>query len=81
MLGVEGDRSRCTLERRPASADLRQIVAHLETVGPLLAEMLEIADLTRLEIHGPEADLAILKPALAGLNPTWFTTVMGVALS
>lgn len=56
-------------------------LAHLDTVGPLLAEMLKISDLTRLEIHGPEADLAILKPALAGLSPIWFTTVMGVARS
>jgi len=53
-------------------------LAHLQTVGPLLEEMLKIADLTRLEIHGPEAELAMMKPALAGLNPAWFATACGV---
>ena len=53
-------------------------LAHLQTVGPLLDELLKIADLTRLEIHAPEADLVLLKPALAALNPTWFTTVLGI---
>ena len=53
-------------------------LAHLQTVGPLLDELLKIADLTRLEIHAPEADLVLLKSALAALNPTWFTTVLGI---
>jgi len=47
-------------------------------VGPLLEQMLAMADLTRLEIHGPAAELELMKPALAGLNPAWFETVCGV---
>lgn len=53
-------------------------LAHLTTVGPLLEQMLGMADLTRLEIHGPAAELELMKPALAGLNPAWFETVCGV---
>ena len=53
-------------------------LAHLTTVGALLEEMLKHADITRLEIHGPAADLEIMKPVLAGLNPTWFETACGI---
>lgn len=47
-------------------------LAHLDNVGALLAEALTIADLTRLEIHGPADELAKLKAPLAHLNPSWF---------
>ena len=63
---------------REAYTTATAALAHLDTVGPLLGEMLKIADLTRLEIHGPEAELEIMKPVLAGLNPTWFSTVTGI---
>jgi hypothetical protein len=35
--------------------------------------MLKSADLTRLEIHGPAAELEKLKKPLAHLSPKWFT--------
>lgn len=63
---------------REAYTDAPAALAHLDTVGPLLGKMLEIADLTRLEIHGPAAELDIMRPMLAGLNPTWFSTVTGL---
>lgn len=47
-------------------------LAHLDNVGALLAQALTIADLTRLEIHGPAEELEKLKAPLAHLNPTWF---------
>ncbi len=47
-------------------------LAHLDNVGELLAEALTIADLTRLEIHGPAEELEKLKAPLAHLNPVWF---------
>ena len=48
------------------------ILAHLENIGALLAEMLTMSDLTRLEVHGPAAELEKLKAPLAHLNPKWF---------
>jgi quinol monooxygenase YgiN len=48
------------------------LLAHLENVGALLAEALKIADLTRLEVHGPAAELEKLRKPLAHLNPQWF---------
>jgi hypothetical protein len=50
------------------------VLGHLENVGPLLAEMLRMADLTRVELHGPAAELEKLKAPLAHLNPQWFVT-------
>lgn len=71
---TRGDEIFCREAYTTAAAAL----AHLDTVGPLLEEMLKIADLTRLEIHGPEAELELMKPALSGLNPSWFAAVAGI---
>ena len=49
------------------------VVAHLDNVGALLAEMLTMADLIRLELHGPASELEKLRSPLAHLNPAWFT--------
>jgi quinol monooxygenase YgiN len=58
---------------REGYTDAEGILAHLDNVGALLAEMLTMADLTRLEVHGPAAELEKLKEPLAHLNPAWFT--------
>jgi len=58
---------------REAYEDAEALVAHVENIGALLAEMLKSADLTRLEIHGPAAELEKLKKPLAHLSPKWFT--------
>jgi len=52
--------------------------AHLANVGALLNELLTLADLVRLEIHGPAAELDKLKDSLAGLNPAYFIHDCGV---
>jgi quinol monooxygenase YgiN len=49
------------------------LLAHLDNVGALLAEALKIADLTRLEIHGPDEELDKLRRPLAHLKPEFFT--------
>jgi quinol monooxygenase YgiN len=48
------------------------LLTHLDNVGALLAEMLKLADLTRVEVHGPAKELEKLKGPLAHLNPAWF---------
>ncbi len=53
------------------------LLAHLGNVGPLLQEALKIAEITRLEVHGPEAELAKLRQPLAELNPQFFTLEYG----
>jgi len=49
------------------------LLAHLDNVSALLTEMLKVADLTRVEVHGPAQELEKLKRPLAHLNPAWFT--------
>ena len=66
---LNGDEVFC----REGYADAEGLLAHLENVGALLAEALKIADLTRLEVHGPAAELDKLKKPLAHLHPAWFT--------
>jgi quinol monooxygenase YgiN len=48
------------------------LLAHLQNAEALLAKMLTISDLIRLEVHGPAAELEKLKTPLVHLNPAWF---------
>ena len=63
---------------REGYVDAEGVLTHLENVGAMLGEALKIADLTRLELHGPATELEKLKGPLAALNPTWFTYECGV---
>jgi quinol monooxygenase YgiN len=68
-----GDQAHC----REGYADADALLNHLENVGPLLQEALKIADLARLEIHGPEEELAKLRKPLASLKPQFFVLECG----
>ena len=68
-----GDEAHC----RDGYADAEGALAHLENVGQLLEEALRIVQLTRLEIHGPEEELAKLRGPLAKLNPQFFVLEYG----
>ncbi len=57
---------------REGYRDAESLLAHLENVGPLLNRALKITEITRLEIHGPESELAKLRNPLADLNPQFF---------
>src|SRR5438105_13898296 len=65
---VNGDEIFC----REGYTDADGVLAHLDNVGALLAEMLTMADLTRAEVHGPAAELDKLKAPPAPLNPSPF---------
>ncbi len=58
-----------------ATPGRRLLLAHLENVGALLSEAFKIADLTRLEVHGPASELDKLRGPLAHLKPAWFVRV------
>lgn len=53
------------------------MLAHLDNVGALLKEALKIARITRLEVHGPAAELDKLRGPMGGLKPQWFTLAEG----
>lgn len=63
---------------REAYANAEAALAHVTSVGPLIERMLKLADLARLEVHGPAPELDQLRGPLAGLNPTWFVYERGV---
>ncbi len=48
------------------------VLAHVQNVGDLLDEMLTLADLTRIEFHGPAAELDKLRAPMAALNARFF---------
>lgn len=62
---------------REGYADAEGLLAHLDNVGALLKELLGIAALTRLEVHGPSGELDKLREPLADLNPTYFVLEYG----
>ena len=53
------------------------VLAHLDNVGDLLAEALELSELVRLEVHGPASELDQLREPLAQLKPQFFTLEPG----
>lgn len=71
---VNGDEVFC----REAYLDADGVLAHLTSVGALLDKMLAISTLSRLEVHGPAAELEKLKGPLGDLKPSWFLYECGV---
>ena len=69
----DGDVVHC----REGYEDAEGALAHLQNVGSLLEEAFKISDLTSLEIHGPEEELAKLREPLADFNPRFFTLEYG----
>lgn len=69
----DGDVAHC----REGYEDAEGALAHLENIGPLLGEILKISELTRLEIHGPEEELAKLREPMADLKPQAFVLEYG----
>src|SRR5215467_9165262 len=53
----DGDQVHCREGYRDAVA----AIAHIENVAGLLTELVKIADVTRFELHGPEAELDKLR--------------------
>jgi quinol monooxygenase YgiN len=68
---INGDEVFC----REGYTDAEGVLAHLENVGAMLAEAMKIADLIRVELHGPAVELDKLREPLAHLKPAWFVEV------
>lgn len=69
----DGSLAHCREGYRNAEA----LLAHLDNVGAILGEALKIAEIVRLEIAGPEAELAKLRSPLAAFNPQFFVLECG----
>jgi quinol monooxygenase YgiN len=64
---------------REAYVDAEGLLHHLDSVGALLGHAMKIADLVRVEVHGPAKELEKLKEPLAHLKPEWFVVADSVA--
>jgi hypothetical protein len=53
---------------REAYANADAWVAHLGNIGDIFGEMLKVADLSRLEVHGPEAELVTVRKTLGDMG-------------
>ena len=69
----DGDEAHC----REGYVDADALLTHCENVRPLIDESMQISDLTRLEIHGPEEELARLREPLAEFSPQFFVLECG----
>lgn len=69
-----GDQVHC----REGYQDAEGVLSHLENVGMLLQEAMKISEITRLEIHGPEEELAKLREPLAEMQLQFFTLEYGL---
>ncbi len=71
---VSGDVVFC----REAYTDAAGVLVHLANVDAELKQMLTLSELSRLEVHGPAAELEQLKGPLGGLQPAWFAYECGL---
>ncbi len=63
---------------REAYVDADAVLAHLANCGEALGEFLKVADLVRIELHGPAEELEKLKPTFADFNPDYFALDCGI---
>jgi len=69
----DGDVAHC----REGYENAEALLKHVENVGALIQESLTIADVQRLELHGPQSELNKLREPLAAFNPQHFALELG----
>ena len=63
---------------REAYIGAEGLLAHVENVSEQLGKFLELADLIRLEVHGPAEEIEKLRTPLGALNPDFFIRETGL---
>jgi len=66
---------------REGYADYHGVLEHLRNVDEELKELLTLAKVSRVEVHGLEQQLAALREPLAGFNPQYYALECGFARS
>jgi quinol monooxygenase YgiN len=69
----DGDLAYC----REGYVNADALLAHVKSVGPTIEQAMKISELVRLEVHGPEGELAKLRGPLGDLKPQFFTLECG----
>lgn len=62
---------------REGFKNAQALIDHVENLSPIVAQMTEVSDLIKIEIHGVESELAKLREPLAKLNPEYFVLEFG----
>lgn len=62
---------------REGYEDAEGLLAHLENVGGVLKKMFAIAELVKLEVHGPASEIDKLRGPLSGMNPDFYILEFG----
>jgi hypothetical protein len=70
-----------TAHCREGYVSAEAVLAHLQNVGELLGQALQIAKIVRLEVHAPAAELEKLKEPMASLSPQFFVLEAGIRRS
>lgn len=63
---------------REAYKDADAVKAHLANCGAPLGEFLKIAEVLRMEVHGPSDQLDQLKEAFAAFDPEYYVSECGI---
>lgn len=66
---------------REGYVNAEAILAHLQNVGDLLGQALQIAKIVRLEVHAPSAEIEKLRGPMAALNPQFYALEAGIRRS
>lgn len=66
-----------TAHCREGYKDAAGLLAHLKNIDAVLKQALAISKITRLEVHGPAAELDKLRAPLADLKPQFFVLAQG----
>ena len=69
----DGDEAHC----REGYEDAEAALVHFGRIQPLLQEALEVSDLTRLEVHGPEEEIAKLRGPFSEVGASFFVLEYG----
>ena len=62
---------------REGYTDAAALLTHIANVGMLLEESALYADIIKVEVHGPEAELEKLREPMSTLKPHFFVLEMG----
>lgn len=68
-----GDVAHC----REGFKNAQALINHVENLSPIVAQMSEVSDLVKIEVHGIESELAKLRQPLTKLNPAYFVLEFG----
>ena len=63
---------------REAYAGAEGWQTHMVNTDTLVAKLLQASTVTRLEVHGPAAELDKLRAQVAAMNPVWYIRETGV---